>query len=122
MPVRSSGSSVLKWPEARAVHEALRGWAATAARSRPQLARVGYVGSYARGDWGPGSDLDVLLVLDGSDLPPLDRALEWDLTALPVPADLLVYTEDEIRALVASGTRFGQAVAAEAVWVFDRSE
>ena len=40
---------------------ALRAWSDELRRSRPKAARVGYFGSYSRGDWGVGSDLDVLL-------------------------------------------------------------
>lgn len=117
MPVRSLTSSVIVWPDRPTVESALRRWAEAAARARPELRRVGYFGSYARGDWGVGSDLDVLLVVADADLPFERRAVAWDLTPLPVPADTLVYTEDEWRRLDPA-SRFARVLAREVVWVW----
>jgi predicted nucleotidyltransferase len=115
MPVRSLSSSVLRWPDNRAVDEAARRWAAEEVRRRKGVLRVGYFGSYARGDWGVGSDLDLLVVVDHSDLPFQRRFVEWDTTGLPVPADLLVYTREEWQALAG---RFRDTVEREAVWLY----
>lgn len=120
MPVRSSDSSVLKWPDADRVQKALTHWAQTAAEVNPDLRRVGYFGSYARGDWGPGSDLDVVLVLERSDRPFRERGADWDLTGLPVPAQVLVYDLDEWEDLQERGGRFATVLAREARWVLER--
>src|SRR5439155_22751797 len=69
LPVRSLSSSVVVWPDRAAVESALRRWAEEAARIRRELVSVGYFGSYARDDWGVGSDLDVVLVVAGGGLP-----------------------------------------------------
>jgi len=95
MPVRSLSSSVLRWPDALAVRGALRDWAARTLRADPNLVRVGYFGSYATERWGVGSDLDVVLVVRRASAPFIARGAAWDLTALPVPVDVLVYTEGE---------------------------
>jgi len=60
MPVRSLSSSVAVWPDARRVDEAVRRWATGVAKRRGDVRRIGYFGSYARGDWGFGSDLESL--------------------------------------------------------------
>ncbi|MBI3628191.1 MAG: nucleotidyltransferase domain-containing protein [Candidatus Rokubacteria bacterium] len=91
------------------------------ARSRPELRRVGYFGSYARGNWGVGSDLDVVIVVASSATPAARRATEWDLTRLPVPADVLVFTEDEWRSTLESGRRFARVARDEVVGVYDRA-
>ncbi len=57
MPVRSSKSSVLKWPDPATVKSALRQWVARVSEDRPELISVGYFGSYANNRWGVGSDL-----------------------------------------------------------------
>lgn len=119
MPVRSLNSSVFKWPDPVTVDAALRRWAADAAGQNPGLLRVGYLGSYARGDWGVGSDVDVVIVVERSDTDFLERARAWDLTALPVPADAIVYTAPEIERLTATGGRFARALQDEAVWVYE---
>ena len=112
MPVRSLDSSVLKWPDRAAVDRAVRQWAERAAGS-PNVVRIGYAGSYARGDWGPGSDVDIVIIVREAAVPFERRALDWDATELPVPADVLVYTRDEWR----EQERKGASLAREAVWV-----
>jgi len=117
MPVRSSTSSVLKWPDATSVLAAARGWAAGQAAARPDLRRLGVFGSYARGDAGVGSDLDLVAVVRESDLPFERRAADWDVTLLPVPAEILVYTENEWRRLQGGTSRFSRSLGAETVWL-----
>ena len=117
MPVRSLNSSVLVWPNGRQVNDAVRRWALNEARSRPEIRRIGYFGSYARGDWGVGSDLDVIAIVTSADDPFERRALGWDLTGLPVPAEILIYTEPEWRQLELEGSRFVRTLGREAVWV-----
>ena len=53
MPVKSSTSSLIKWPDRPAVDRAVRAWAKQAAERRPEVSRIGYFGSYAReiGGW-----------------------------------------------------------------------
>ena len=64
---------------------------AAEANRRPELQALGYFGSYARGDEGFGSDLDLVAVVGQSPLPFMERARDWKTETLPVPADLLVY-------------------------------
>ena len=119
MPVRSLSSSVLTWPDARNVDQAVRRWAEGVVTAHPEVIRIGYFGSYARGDWGPGSDLDILLIVEGSDEPFERRAAQWDATGLPVPVELLVYTKAEWERLPQGG-RFYRTVMRETIWVYDR--
>jgi len=116
MPVRSLSSSILKWPDAQTVDRVIRRWATEVAKQCTDILRIGYFGSYARGNWGVGSDLDVVIVVRSSEQPFERRALEWDLTEFPVPVDVLVYTEKEWRSLVRQGC-FGSTVVKEMVWV-----
>lgn len=117
MPVRLLTSSVLKWPDARTVEQALRHWTEGVVRDRNDVLRIGFFGSYARGDWGVGSDLDLVIVVKSSKQPFERRAIEWDATGLPVPVDVLVYTEEEWSAL--TGQRgFFQTLMRDAVWVY----
>lgn len=84
---------------------------------RPELIRVGYFGSYARGDAGVGSDLDLVAVVRASSEPFERRGIHWDLSALPVPAEILVYTEAEWADLQRRGGRFARMLRDEAVWL-----
>ena len=95
MPVRSLGSAVFTWPDAETVTAAARAWAAEVARGTPSVVAVSYFGSYARGDWGVGSDLDLVVIVEASAEPFERRAVPFDTLRLPVPVDLLVYTRAE---------------------------
>lgn len=79
---------------------------------------MAYYGSYARGDWGVGSDVD-LLVVESDDTPRVQRAARWDTTSLPVPADLQVYTRAEWEAADRT-SRFFETLRREASWVYLR--
>lgn len=99
MPVRSLRSSVFTWPDAATVDAALGRWAADAASRHGEVLRIGYFGSYARGDWGVGSDIDVVILLQRCDVDFLERARSWDLARLPVPAEVVIYTRQEFATL-----------------------
>ncbi len=120
MPVRSLSSSVLKWPDAPTVHQAVQRWAEEVMQARSDVLRIGYMGSYARGDWGVGSDLDLIVVVAQHEQPFWRRTVDWDLSSLPVPADLLVYTQQEWQELAGQGGRFYRTLEEEAVWVYVR--
>ncbi|MCS6953536.1 MAG: nucleotidyltransferase domain-containing protein [Bryobacterales bacterium] len=108
---------MLKWPDRDTVFGALRQWAENAVRTHSELIRVGCFGSYARGDWGVGSDLDVVLVVTQADQPSYRRAAAFDLDALPVPAEALVYTLEEWNAACGAGG-LGARIRDEVVWVY----
>ena len=119
MPVRSLSSPVLVWPDTVVVDRAIREWAREAAKARPEVVRIAYFGSYARGDWGVGSDTDIIIIVDQSDQSFERRAVSWDATRLRGPADVVVYTAGEWDRL--AGSRFGRTVSREAVWVYERA-
>ena len=77
------------------VKAAVAHWAAGTAAARADVLAVGWFGSYPRGTWGVGSDVDLVVILRESPEPFERRALHFDATTLPVPADLLVYTRAE---------------------------
>ncbi len=120
MPVKSLRSSVLVWPRREQVESALSSWSQDAALGRPDLLQAGYFGSYARGEEGVGSDLDVVLVVERSALPKMRRSIEWKTTKLPVPVDLLVFTRDEWDKAADAEDRFTATLRRETVWVYRR--
>ncbi|MBM3957156.1 MAG: nucleotidyltransferase domain-containing protein [Gemmatimonadetes bacterium] len=116
MPVRSLNSSVLKWPDLLTVRHALQRWVKEAVRLHPDTLLIGYFGSYARGDWGVGSDLDLIIVVESSGLPFEQRSAEWDTMSLPVPTDVLVYTLSEWADLDPR-RRFARMLRNETIWL-----
>ena len=117
MPVRSLTSPVLKWPDAQTVLRALQHWVEIVAKERPDLIQIGYFGSYARGDWGVGSDLDLIIILKKSDQPFERRAAAFNTLELPVPTDILIYTQAEWQSLKGQ-RKFFQRIEREVVWVY----
>ena len=116
MPVRSLNSVVLKWPRATEVIAAFTRWAQALAKHHPTVQMVGYMGSYARGNWGVGSDLDAVVVIDhpkirSSNGPSLGVQIQrFDRKAIPVPVDLQIFDEDDWRRLLQSDTRFARTL------------
>jgi predicted nucleotidyltransferase len=117
MPVRSLHSSVLKWPDKPTVDQAAREWAHLLAAEHPEIIGIAYFGSYARGDWGVGSDLDVVIIIRNSTRPLEERGCDYDTQKLPVPTDLVVYTLEEWSNLDQEQP-FYRRLLKEAVWVF----
>ncbi len=99
---------------------AVRSWSAEQAQHRPELKRLGYFGSYARGDWGVGSDLDLIAIVDEASESFERRSLNWDLNSLPVPSEIVVYTLQEWDELQKRDNKFGRMLRSEAIWTFPR--
>jgi predicted nucleotidyltransferase len=95
---------------------ALGRWARELERRNPNVVRVGYFGSLARGDYGVGSDADVVVIVKVAARPWMERPLELDPPRLPVSADLLVYTVEEWQEIVKRPDRFGGEMRG-VVWV-----
>jgi len=54
-------------------------------------------GSYARGDFGPDSDLDLLVIIEGVDTPRAESVhLRRSLRGLLVPVDIVVATPEQV--------------------------
>jgi predicted nucleotidyltransferase len=84
------------------------------------LVSLGYFGSYARGESGVGSDLDLVAIVESSRHPFERRALAWDLSPLPLPAEILVYTRAEWDRMQAQDSRFARTLNDETVWIWER--
>lgn len=110
MPKRSLNSSVFRWPAAGEVEAAARAWAREIARRDPTIRRIVCFGSLASGRWGVGSDLDIFVEVSSSDLDSAKRSLRYDTSGLPVQADVIVQTSDEVERMRAEGRRFAREI------------
>ncbi|TYB98132.1 MAG: nucleotidyltransferase domain-containing protein [Kosmotoga sp.] len=117
MPVRSLNSSVMKWPNKDQVLQALKNWKSTFCNNNKNIISIGYFGSYARNDSGVGSDLDLVIIVKKTDKPFEKRSTEWDLSSIPVPVDLLVYTQKEWRKLKRETNKFIEKLLKETIWL-----
>jgi len=117
MPVRSLNSSVIKWPPGKEVEKSLNQWSNRLTKERDDVIRIGYFGSYAKGSWGVGSDLDVIVILNESDDPFERRGVHFDTSAIPVPTELLVYTQEEWKKMKSENRNFYRHVSSEIIWL-----
>ena len=115
MPVRSLTSAVFKWPDREQVLSTARRWAISLRRENRAVELVLCIGSYARNDWGVGSDLDVIVVLSDTNLSRLQRHARYYPQGLPVPADLWVYTTAEWEGLSLRAPHLWQRLQREMV-------
>ena len=66
------------------------------ASENPNVSKILLFGSFARKDYGPRSDMDLLIVLDSCDNPLRDRLSDFIKYLPAYPADVFAYTRVEI--------------------------
>jgi uncharacterized protein len=121
VPVRSLNSVVLKWPSRDDVLASARQWAVELTRRDEAVEEVFCVGSCARGDWGVGSDIDIVVLVTSAPDSPVERRCLYEPTDLPVPADLWVYSHEEWAALVQNAPHLGRRLLSERLVLADRA-
>lgn len=74
-------------------------------------------GSFARGNYTPLSDVDILIMVDNTDIPFLCRKEAYSRYFFSIPFDvnILVYTADEFNRMLESGNLFLTSVLQNAV-------
>ncbi len=77
-------------------------YAARLLARHPEVEEVAVFGSFAEGNWAPGSDLDVFVLLSDSGKPVRERIPYLLPGAFPVGVDLFPYTRHEVTALAPS--------------------
>ena len=120
MPVRSLTQSVLRWPDPDRVLAQVLAWSQDISTSCSTLQGVAVFGSYGRGDAGVGSDLDLILVDAGAVGPQSERLMPWPIEQLPLSADCLVLTPQELETLFRSDQRMGQELRSDLRWLWSR--
>lgn len=113
----SNGVSIFRAIDRETVLAELRTWSAAQRQSRPDLLRVGLFGSYAKGSYAPGSDIDLLLLVKTSEERSwFMRGSGFDTSTLSVGADLFVYTESEAARMRDTSPWF-RHILDEVVWI-----
>ena len=120
MPKRSLSSVKITSVRRTEVAAALKRWADRIAHDRPEVLRIGYFGSYARGDYTPFSDLDVVVVLAGSPRRFPERTLDYQPQDVPVGCEVFAYTADEIALMRREGRSWWHEIETTCLWVWTR--
>ena len=103
---------------AREVLAAAKAWVERLTRGHPAVVRVGYFGSYARDDYVPGSDFDVLIEVSSCTTPRQpDRPDPYRPDSFPVGLEIFVYPSDELARMRADGRSFIAAIDREVRWL-----
>lgn len=111
-------SVVVKSIDFEAIRRQTAEFACHLLETRPEVEEVVVFGSFPRGTYSPGSDIDILLILSGSNKPFQDRTADYLPEAFPVGMDLFAYTRQELERSSANGF-LTEALRAES-WRFTR--
>jgi predicted nucleotidyltransferase len=83
----------------QAIIDAVQHYARQLRTGFPEIHRIIWFGSWVHGYPRPGSDVDLCLVIDETDLPPRERSVQYLPVGFPVGIDLFVYTREEFEQL-----------------------
>jgi predicted nucleotidyltransferase len=115
MPVRSLNSVVFRWPSRDEVLSAARRWAQGLRVRDSSVVHVLCFGSCARGNYGIGSDIDLIVVVREAPDSIVDRRRQYEPSGLPVDEDLWVYTTEEWNRLESTSPGFWKMLQREAI-------
>ena len=103
------------------VLEQVRRAIAALASRRPEVERVLLFGSVATGRAVPGSDVDLLVILERSDTPFVDRIPLYTPEGCGVDVEVFPYTRQEVEQMLAQGNSFLRSALRDPVVIFSRS-
>jgi uncharacterized protein len=104
-------------PDWRKVFLGLEDWAAALAGADPNVLGVLLYGSLARGDYAPGSDADLIVVVTDSPYPPAERSYHLPPLRLAICHEILVYTDPELSRFQQEDWPFVRRALAEGRWL-----
>ncbi|MGA2977498.1 MAG: nucleotidyltransferase domain-containing protein [Spirochaetia bacterium] len=120
--VSSSGVRVFIARDRAIVLNEVSVWSRSLRESNPHVRRIGLFGSYAKGTYSPGSDLDIILIMDASTEPRwFMRSAAIDTMGLGIGADLFIYTESEMARMEKTSGWF-RHIMEEALWFPQQAE
>jgi predicted nucleotidyltransferase len=109
---QSYGSVTVFWLDREAARKALAAAAERLGRERHEVRYVGLFGSLAQNRAAPGSDADLILLVDRSDQRFMDRPLTYlpYFDQLGIAVDLFCYTPEEAGRTPLAINALGQAI------------
>jgi predicted nucleotidyltransferase len=91
------------------------------AAEHPEVIRILLFGSFARGDYGTRSDLDVLIILHKSDKSIAERLDEFLRYCPSYPTDMFPLTESEVESRLRQGDLFLRRAVSEGIVLYSRN-
>jgi predicted nucleotidyltransferase len=117
MQRKSSDSVKVFFADKQKVTAELKQYADNLRRRRPEVLKVGFFGSYATDNFGPASDVDLIIILRKSDKRFLDRIPEYMPDNLSVGCDCFAYTTDEVERMQRDDNRWLRHILKEVIWL-----
>ncbi|MBI2304270.1 MAG: nucleotidyltransferase domain-containing protein [Chloroflexi bacterium] len=102
------------------VWHSLRQWASEAALRHPEVEKIIAFGSLVRREAVPGSDVDVILIVEESPLPFRERIPHYMPEAFPVGMDVFPYTRAEVENMMREGNLVLKRALGEGIVIFER--
>lgn len=90
-------------------------------KSHKEVVRVILFGSFARDDYFPGSDIDLLLALKSSSKPFLQRLPEYHIL-FSMPVEVFPFTDEEIKRRCEEQDLFIKGILKEGQTLYEASE
>jgi predicted nucleotidyltransferase len=110
------------WLNLDEVRDRLTKAAQQLAEIHPEIHEVWLFGSLARRQAVPGSDADVLLVLEECNLPFLERSAHYQPEFCGVGVDLFAYTRKELEQMEEAGHLFLNRIKTERICLLKRRQ
>lgn len=120
MQQQSSHSVRIIYFNKEIVWNALKQFVRELVKHNPEIKKILLFGSFAKGESVPGSDVDLLIVLEDSDKSFLNRVAKYMPNKFPVSVDVFPYTEAELETMVKEGNFFLRQALKEGVYLFKR--
>ena len=92
-------SVVIKSIDRAQVHECVDEYARELLATCPEVEEIVVFGSFEKGNYAPGSDVDIFILLSSSDRSVRDRIPQLLPDTFPVGVGLFPYTREEVTAL-----------------------
>ncbi len=117
---KSSDSVKVFWLNQNELRDHLKYRAEQLAERFSEIDQVWLFGSLARGDATPGSDADLLLLLNESNVPFLDRSVRYQPDFCGVGVDVFAYTREEWSEMEEMKNAFLNEIRAQGICLFKR--
>lgn len=110
----------ITWFDRAAVERALQEHVGRLSARYPEIEEIVLFGSVAKGTPVPGSDVDLLIVLQASDRRFIDRIPAFLPDRFPVGVDVFPYTREELERMKRSGSGLVRAALRDGIVLFRR--
>ena len=85
-------------------------------KNHPEVEKVGLFGSYSTDEYGPASDVDLIIILQSSSKRFVDRIPDFLPDDIDVSCNCFPYTTDEINKMKDEGNPWILHILEEAIW------